>query len=151
MAKGIYAKTEAFLSIVAPGADTEIRLRANLTVGKYAWARMGYQFADAAQHDLVREDFMHLVDKHLAAYPDAVKDRVRKAIALCETPQDFASLTFVDDKGKEILITVPNSGEAKIENTPVGKAFFLDMPSGGWDAVKYPNASAKKDSKKLRR
>lgn len=139
LAKGLYAQTEAFLSLVAPDMGTEIRLRANLTVGKYAWARMGYDFRDAAARDGVAADFHSLTRSMLADYPASVRARVDAAIDLCKTPQDFASLRFFDDKGKEILITVPNSGEAKIENSPVGKAFMLSLPSGGWDASRFPN------------
>jgi GNAT superfamily N-acetyltransferase len=86
----------------------EITLEAGM-VGKYVWARMGFEASDKKEFEGLKNDFLdtYLKDYADLEYSDEEIEEIRKTVAPMKTMKDLASL--------------------KIDGETVGKSYLLDF------------------------
>lgn len=65
LATNVYFKSEQFYKEIAKGRPVDIQLIANLTVGKYAWTRHGFDFKDPEMIEFYRDQVRAKIESNL--------------------------------------------------------------------------------------
>ena len=119
----------AWFRALAKNGYEKAHLLADLTIGRYAWAKEGAQYEDPRHINVVNNRFKSwLTAKEIPGLDDWTPD--------FRTPQDVASYkhpTGYRLKGSNIA----NNDVPQDMNLDLGKAFMLDVERGhdSWDAV----------------
>lgn len=127
----------------------EFALFADISVGRYAWARMGFDFADEERRQECIAGLKTYVDTKIAAlekaghFGKATADRMRrdaeKKIASVKTAADISEFTIPGLAFDKSDLKVQNRDVPDKAKMHIGKAYMLDGSSkgmGAWEAVK---------------
>ena len=112
-------KVAAWAAMAKANGYSQLSLLADISVGRYAWAKLGFDFKD----ELIRKNFQSNLSD--IAKPYGLK------VPIFKTAKEMASW----NPGIQIKPSAirPVSGEVKDNPTSFGKAFML--ASGPWDGV----------------
>jgi hypothetical protein len=127
-----------------------IELHADITVGKYAWAQQGFDFADKKHRQATFQAFKDWADHHGLVYPKRDFDKHMKS----GTAWDLANY---DPAGERVHTVAYNPNGAKEKHVDghyhIGKSFLLgDASQGGWHGQKYldPNSAHQRQAEAYR-
>lgn len=115
-------------------------LHADVTVGKYAWAKHGYDFASERERGQMWERFKDWADHHGHTFPKRDYDQLKKR----GSAWDLANY----DPAGERIHTVAHDEQTGATHVDgryhLGKAFLLSPAAGdGWHGVKHLAAGSK--------
>lgn len=138
IATKIYFQTEQMLKTIAKGKEVHLLLEANMEVGKYAWARHGFDFKEDDTREHYQKSFKQFVSEVLNENPDEyIKNLGYNSYDEIQHAWQFAAL---DDGQEHDLQTNSknfNSADAVKGKGNIGKKFLLSMSS--WQGKKVLN------------
>lgn len=117
-----------------------IKLNADISVGMYAWARLGFDFENSGYINIVRQTLQDYIVEKAEKFGIKLNGKeLRSKLMKLQTAGDVAAFTlpgfdFTDDHWETGNSSVPEDMRMHI-----GKAFMLDktgMGLGGWDGIK---------------
>lgn len=135
IATSIYKRSEEYWKYLSDGKDVAISMTANCEVGKYAWARKGFDFAEDGSISDAHSNLTEFMKQHNLGEDDLKKcgfDNVKDI----ETAEQFATL----DNGDKFEIK--DIEGLKDEMVHMGKAFML-LGMESWGAMKTLKGGAK--------
>ena len=122
-------QAEAFYRKVTKHRKSNIVLNAGCTVGKYAWARMGFDFQDEDELEHAKMSFLRTA----MTYKNSPDNR-QKIVELVEGVKHAWELAAIDD-GNLYDYYVP--GSELTAKGHMGKAAIMHVDFGNWYGVKW--------------
>jgi hypothetical protein len=136
MAETLYNRTEALWRHLGSGNPVHINLLANISVGMYAWAKKGFDFAHPSMADRARDELKRWMSKNQLDHTETLESCGYKSINDIQHAWQFAAL---DDGNKyDFKGTKDNNGVRFRDvngNGHLGKAFML-TGKDSWYGVK---------------
>lgn len=136
IAEGIYARMENLWRDLSYTDDVKISLTANMSVGVYAWATKGFDFANGQELDKARKEFTRFLNNNDMHKEKTFSDLGISGVEDLKTAKDFAEL---DDGYEYNLSIIGLKGHGHL-----GKAFML----GGKTMWEASRKISKQDVKK---
>lgn len=137
-------RTEQYWRYLSDGNPVHLSLQANISVGVYAWALKGYDFANEKDLDLARESFKKFLDVNgmdmsetlqKCGYNDISELKHSWQFATLHTGEKYQIKKLLNPKVKPVGLD--DDVQSKKKGT-LGKCFMLGgMPA--WDAEKIIN------------
>lgn len=139
----LYDRAEQYWKHLSDGHPVHVSLDANISIGVYAWANKGFDFANADELEHAKDEFMSFCDDNGIKLSEALKNSGYKKLDDLKHSWQFSNL---DDgnlyNAKEIAENYDHQYKEEIQDKPMplGKAFML-AGKNSWNGYKQLNGS----------
>jgi hypothetical protein len=136
----LYDRTEQLWRHMSEGNPVNIHMKANISVGVYAWAKKGFDFSSPEELDKAKKEFKDFLSENGMDLKETLEKCGKSSLDDLNHAWDFATLhdgNSYNLKGLMGDTRVKYKGEVKGEGH-LGKAFMLGGKSS-WKAVKKLN------------